>query len=215
MLEVLLSNAIWGIIIGILTSCPMGPVGVLCVRRTLYRNREAGILTGLGASLSDVTYATAVYLGVGLVIGFIERYELYLMILGSFLILVFGLFLYLSPPNCDTRDSEQNRFRGGWQTFLSSYALTLSNPLIVFVFIAFFGRSAFVHEAPYYWLVFIYSMFFIFLGGLIWWVLLTFIVSKFRERISIGSVRIFNRLVALVFMAVAVAGVVSGVAKLL
>lgn len=209
MQDILLSNAIEGIIIGILSSCPMGPVGVLCIRRTLHRGRKAGFLTGIGASLSDVTYAAIVYLGVGLIINLIETYEKTLTIFGSLLILAFGIFLYLTTPHYKSKKSEQSRQLNVWQTILSSYALTFSNPLIIFFFIAFFGRYHFVHDEPYYWGIFAYSMFFILVGALVWWCLLTWIVGLFREKFSVSSIRTFNRIVAIIFMLVAIGGLLS------
>ena len=209
MKEILLSNALGGIIIGILTSCPMGPVGVLCIRRTLHRGRQAGLITGIGAALSDVTYAALVYLGVGLLLDLIKTYEQTLTLLGSLIILVFGAFLYFSPPHYDTKDSAQANHFSRWKMLLSSYALTFSNPLIVFFFIAFFGRYQFVHDAPYYWWVFAYSMIFILLGALLWWLGITWLISHFRSKMSLASMRLFNRIVALLFVAVAIGGVVS------
>ncbi len=209
MKDVLLQNAFLGVIIGILTSCPMGPVGVLCVRRTLSRGQNAGMLTGLGAALSDTTYASIVYLGVGLVISLIETYQSVLTIVGSLLILAFGIFLYATPPRYDSKDNEKSSQYNTWQILVSSFFLTLSNPTIIFFFIAFFGRYNFVHQTPFYWGVFVYSMCFIFIGALLWWALLTTIVSLFRKKIGLASLRTFNQLVALVFIVVALIGLGS------
>ena len=64
-MEQLTVTILYGILIGVLVSCPMGPVGVLCVRRTLQNGRRAGMLTGIGAAASDLLYAAVTYLGVG------------------------------------------------------------------------------------------------------------------------------------------------------
>lgn len=187
----------------------MGPVGVLCIRRTLHRGREAGFLTGVGAALSDVTYAAIVYLGVGLLLNLIETYEQTLTLLGSFIILLFGAFLYLYPPHYNSQDADRSRGINPWQMLLSSYGITFTNPLIVFFFIAFFGRYNFVHDAPYYWAVFAYSMFFILVGALLWWFGLTWLISRFRKRMSIASLRLFNRIVAILFILIAIGGIIS------
>ena len=72
-----------GIIIGILVSAPMGPVGMLCVQRTLNKGRLHGLVTGLGATLSDIVYAILTCLGMGVVVNFVEANQAPLQLLGS------------------------------------------------------------------------------------------------------------------------------------
>lgn len=187
----------------------MGPVGVLCVRRTLHRGLRAGLLTGIGAALSDVFYASLVYLGVGLIIQFIETNQQVITLVGSLFILLFGAYLYFTPPNYRSQESTTSMSYSSWQLVLSSFLITASNPLIIFFFIAFFGRSGFVYPDEGYWFVFLFSMLFIFLGALLWWVGLTQLVNRLRKRISIGGVRSFNRIVAIAFILLALGGLVK------
>ena len=72
-----------GIIIGVLVSAPMGPIGMLCIQRTLNKGRWHGFVTGLGAALSDVIYAALTCLGMGVVVNFVEANQAPLQLIGS------------------------------------------------------------------------------------------------------------------------------------
>ena len=87
-------TALRGILIGILVSAPMGPIGVLCIQRTLNRGRISGLFTGIGASISDLIYAILTGFGISMIIDFIESYELLIQIFGSIVLACFGLYIY-------------------------------------------------------------------------------------------------------------------------
>ena len=88
-----------GLVIGILVSAPMGPIGMLCVQRTLNKGRWHGFITGLGAALSDVIYALLTCLGMGVVVNFVEANQTPLQLLGSLVLGVFGYYIFQSNPN--------------------------------------------------------------------------------------------------------------------
>ena len=75
-----------GFIIGIIVSAPMGPIGILCVQRTLNRGRLHGLVTGLGAMVSDLIYATITLIGMGIVDDLMKANELLLQFVGSIII---------------------------------------------------------------------------------------------------------------------------------
>ena len=87
--------AIKGFIIGILVSAPMGPIGILCIQRTLNRGRWHGFVSGMGAALSDVFYAAVTGLSVGLVVDIIETYQKPINIVGCIVLGFFGAFIIL------------------------------------------------------------------------------------------------------------------------
>ena len=89
-----------GILIGIMASAPMGPVGVLCIQRTLNKGRWYGFITGIAASVSDIIYALFTGFGMSFVMNFInnERNRFLLQISGSILLLIFGIYCYRSNP---------------------------------------------------------------------------------------------------------------------
>lgn len=87
-----------GILIGILASIPLGPIGVLCVQRTLSRGRMSGFVSGMGAALSDLVYAAFAVFSLSLVVGFVEDKILYIQILGVIIMVFMGLRIYLDRP---------------------------------------------------------------------------------------------------------------------
>ena len=95
-----LDLAVRGMVVGIVASAPMGPVGVLTVQRTFNKGRWYGFATGCGAAVSDLIYAVMTGLGMSLVMDFVERPTtiFYLKILGSILLFCFGLYTYYTKP---------------------------------------------------------------------------------------------------------------------
>ena len=99
-----------GMIVGILCSAPMGPVGVLCVQRTLNKGRWHGFVTGLGATLSDFIYALLTGFGMSFVMELIDnpQYKFCMQIFGSLLLFLFGLYCFRSDPRKKVHESKKN-----------------------------------------------------------------------------------------------------------
>lgn len=89
---------IHGIAIGVLISAPMGPIGMLCIQRTLNKGRLSGFYTGLGATLSDLIYALLVGLCMSMITGFVEAHEIMLQLVGSVVLLGFGIYIARKNP---------------------------------------------------------------------------------------------------------------------
>ena len=102
-MDLIISTALKGILIGVLVSAPMGPIGVLCIQRTLNKGRSSGLFTGVGASLSDLIYAMLTGFGLSMIIDFIENYELLIQILGSIVLAGFGVYIYRQNPAKNSR----------------------------------------------------------------------------------------------------------------
>ena len=140
----ILDIVVKGMLIGIIASAPMGPVGVLCVQRTLNKGRWYGFVTGCGAALSDMIYAGITGLGMGLVVDFVsnDTNRFYLQIAGSLMLLAFGLYTYRTDPTRKLRTPGQSK---GTLTHnaITAFFVTLSNPLIIFLFMALYAQFAF------------------------------------------------------------------------
>ncbi len=100
-----------GMLIGVIASAPMGPVGVLCVQRTLNKGRWYGFVTGIGAVVSDILYAVVTVYGMSLVMDFIsdQQNKFYLQIVGSMLLLAFGVYTYRTDPTKNMHRSGHNK----------------------------------------------------------------------------------------------------------
>ena len=129
-----------GIIIGIIVSAPMGPIGILCVQRTLSKGRLHGFVSGLGAMVSDLIYAAITLIGMDIVDNLLEANEQLLQSIGSVVIVLFGLAAFLTNPLKILRPNTHTSKMDYGQDFITAFFLTLSNVAIVFLFISLFPR---------------------------------------------------------------------------
>ena len=200
-------DILWkGFIIGVVVSAPLGPVGVLCIQRTLNKGRWYGFVTGLGASLSDIAYALITGYGMSFVFDYVNKNIFYLQLFGSILLLAFGIYTFRSNPVQSIRPVSVNR--GSYlHNFITAFVVTLSNPLIIFLFIGLFARFAFVSEGV---LVFeaVTGYFAIALGALSWWFGITFFVSKVRKQFNLRGIWILNRIIGSIVMIVSILGLI-------
>ena len=195
-----------GLIIGIIASAPMGPVGVLTVQRTLNKGRWYGFVTGIGAAISDILYAAISLVGISLVMDFVEkpRNMFWLKLIGSVMLFVFGLYTFISHPG-KVKHVQGNRgslMHNGFTGFL----VTLSNPLIIFLFIALMARFDFVVSKNYFARGIGYLA--IFGGAMIWWFSLTAVIDKVRNRFQDDTVWKINRTIGVIVMIAALIGCV-------
>ena len=208
-MDLTLYTIIRGLAIGILVSAPMGPIGILCIQRTLNKGRWSGFVTGLGAALSDLIYALLTGLGMSIVIDFIEANQNILQILGSFVLVGFGLYLYRQNPAKNIRKANSS-IKTFTQDFITAFLLTFSNPLILFLYIGLFARcyfflpdSQFGHHVVGYLSIL--------LGAVSWWFLITYVINKVRARFNVRSIWLINRGIGIIIIIMSIVGFVWGI----
>lgn len=204
----LLETVVKGMIIGILASAPVGPVGVLCIQRTLNKGRMYGLVTGLGASFSDIIYALITGYGLSFVYDFINnRTNLFwLQLVGAVLLFVFGVYTYRSNPAKNTRKVSRNR-SSLVQNCVTGFFITLSNPLIILLFVAIFTPFKFMlPDQPFHYQLVGYLS--IFGGAFLWWLFITYFVNKLRSRFDVKGIWIINRIIGAVVMMASFIGAV-------
>ena len=188
-----------GMIIGIVCSAPMGPVGILCVQRTLNKGRWFGFVTGLGATLSDIIYAMLTGFGMSFAMELIDnpQNKFCLQIFGSVLLFIFGIYCFKSDPRSKVHQSKG--VRGTLlHNFVTAFIVTFSNPLIIFLFLATFAQFAFV--VPDHPLEMSLGYLSIAGGALLWWYGLTWMIDKVREFFSLDAIKIINRIIGTIVM---------------
>lgn len=201
-----LDLVIKGIIIGVVASAPMGPVGILCIQRTLNKGRWYGFITGIGAAFSDIIYAMATGVGMSYVMDFIENKTnmFYLQLIGSIMLFLFGFYTYRSNPAQSLRPVSKDKGTLVYN-LVTAFGVTFSNPLIVFLFVALFARFAFVvPEHLFQQSVGYLSIFF---GALLWWFALAYVINKVRTSFDVSRIRVFNRVIGAVVMVASAMGV--------
>ncbi len=200
-----------GILIGLLVSIPLGPIGVLVIQRTVNKSRKAGLLSGMGAALSDTLYAVIAGFSLTFVIDFIREHEILFQSVGALVVLGLGIHIFFKNPVTDLR---KNRIRGNthFQDIISCFLLTFANPLTVFVFLAVFTSSgvAFNLEQPYHSFFVILG---IFTGACLWWFSLSGIVSLFRHKINLRILWWINKTAGVVIVIFVLVTVIFTVQK--
>ena len=170
-------------LIGVVVSAPVGPIGVLCLQRTLNRGKAHGFATGFGAMLSDMIYALIAGFSMSMVIGFIEEHKFALEIIGSIVVFCFGLHTYRDNPVAKLKNMETKK-GSIVQDFLSSFGLTITNPLVVFLFIGVFSRFSFL-TSDVDTVQNVLSIASILAGALAWWLLIVNVADIFRSRFNL------------------------------
>ena len=128
-----------GLILGLLISVPVGPIGVLCIKRTLEKGRISGLVSGLGAATADGLYGAVAAFGLVLISNFLINQRLALGLVGGCLLIYIGLkSFYRNPSDIRIVNSENKTLL---KDYLSTFFLTVINPSTIIFFTAFFLRS--------------------------------------------------------------------------
>lgn len=204
---------IWrGIAIGIFISAPMGPVGILCIQRTLDRGRRTGLYTGIGASISDMFYCLLTGFGLSFIENFIERNQNIIQLIGSAVLVGFAIYLFRKNPASALRRPDQAR-ESVRKNILGGFLFTFSNPLILFLIIGLFARFNFmIPDMRWYHYIVGYAA--IGAGALMWWWVVTWFVDKVRAHFNVRSMWLINRIIGIIIAIFAVVGIVTGIMNL-
>lgn len=206
---------IWrGIAIGILISAPMGPVGILCIQRTLYKGRKTGLYTGIGAAISDLFYCILTGFGLSFIEEFLEKNQNIIQLAGSIVLIAFAIYLFKKNPASSLKTpQEENAQISPHKNILGGFLFTFSNPLILFLIIGLFARFNFsIPEIGFYYYIAGYIA--IFCGAVIWWEFVTFSVNKLRAHFNLRSMWLINRIIGVIILLFAIVGIVTGVTNL-
>ena len=139
-----------GILIGLMVSVPLGPMGVLIIQKTLQKGALAGFVAGMGAACADLFYATVAAFGLGFVINVIQTHELILQIIGGIFLIIVGLKIYFDNPLKQIRMKKRVTKKGLQGDFLTLFFLTVSNPVAIVVFMAVFAGASVFGDDPSY-----------------------------------------------------------------
>lgn len=197
-----------GLLVGIIASAPTGPVGILGIQRTLKKGPIYGLVTGAGAVLSDLLYGLLTALGMSFVMDFMTNQQniFWMELIGSAMLFVFGLYMFRSDPSKYFHPhTSKNLGKGTYlHNFFTSFLVTLSNPLIIILFIALFARFTFiVPDQPIPQIVGFITMT---CGATLWWLGLVYIINRIRKTFNVRYVRILNLSVGSIVIIASVCG---------
>lgn len=181
-----------GILVGLLASIPLGPIGVLCIQRTINKGRLSGFLSGLGAATADTIFATIAGFSLTYIINFIEEKQFIFQLGGGIIVMLLGIKIFYTDP---IRQLKRHRKKKSslLEDYLSVLFLTITNPLAVFLFIALFATLGVVSdgESVFYAGIMLGG---VFLGAGIWWFILSTVINKFRARFRLKQLWWINKI---------------------
>jgi threonine/homoserine/homoserine lactone efflux protein len=178
-----------GLLIGLSIAAPVGPIGLLCIRRSLEQGRVAGLATGLGAATADAAYGCIAGFGLTAVSGFLLAHVSLLRLGGGAALCFLGARTFLSAP---TRREAQLRAGSLWSAYFSTLLLTLANPATILSFVAIFAGFGLVVSPSYAAAGTLIAG--VFVGSGLWWLALSSSVSLMRHWVSDAWMRGINRM---------------------
>ena len=197
-----------GIVIGFVIAAPVGPVGVLCIRRALADGRAAAFVAGLGAAAADTFYGAVAALGLSLVTDFLSDHRGLLSFVGGLFLLLLGWRTFRARtemlPTPDTRI-------GLMRDFVSTFVITLTNPATILAFMAVFASISTVQLPSAVSLDAGLLIAGVFVGSAAWWGLLSAAAGAVRSRFHAGWLRWLNRASGLLLIGFGVAALVGAV----
>ncbi len=179
-----------GLILGFSIAAPVGPIGLLCIRRTLADGRLHGIVSGLGAATADALYGSVAGFGLTIVAGFLTGQHFWLQLFGGLFLIYLGVKTFFTRPAERPANSEKKNLAGA---YFSTLLLTLSNPATIFMFIAIFAGMGAVSQTERSLGAFTLVAG-VFCGSTFWWVILSSLTSIFRSRLTAAVMVWINRL---------------------
>ncbi len=192
-----------GLLLGFSIAAPVGPIGALCIRRTLANGRASGLLSGLGAATADGFYGAVAAFGLTGISGFLVGQQFWLRAVGGLFLLYLGVRTVTSRPS----EGERGGGRGGGGNllgdYLSTFLLTITNPLTVLSFVAIFAGLGMGDTGGDYARA-AAMVAGVVIGSSLWWLLLSGGVSLLRPRVGSVQLRAVNWISGTIILAFAV-----------
>ncbi len=198
-----------GFAIGVMISAPMGPVGILCIQRTLDKGRKAGFYTGIGAAISDLFYCLLTGFGLSFIEDFLQDNQNIIQLLGSIVLIAFSIYLFKKNPSSTLRRPVPQNVSAK-KNILGGFLFTFSNPLIIFLIIGLFARFNFTApeiKGGFYAIGYL----FIVIGALSWWYGITHLIASVRTKFNMRSMKRMNIGIGIVILAFACVGIVTSI----
>jgi threonine/homoserine/homoserine lactone efflux protein len=169
-----------GLILGFSIAAPVGPIGVLCIRRSIKDGWFTGFISGLGAATADMLYGGIAAFGLRAISDFMVTRQVWLRGLGGLFLIYLGVRTFFSKPSSN---SAPERRLGRFANYTSTFLLTLTNPLTILSFAAIFA-SIIPANAELTTLKSIQMVAGVFAGSSLWWIILSLTAGSLKSRLS-------------------------------
>ena len=196
-----------GFIIGFSIAAPVGPIGILCIQRTLSGGNVQGLVTGLGAATADAIYGFIAAFGLTFISNFLVEQSVWFRLIGGLFLCYLGIKAFLAKPQ-DQALSLGNRTP--FSAYGTTFLLTLSNPMTILFFAGVFAGLGMVSESIQYTSAGLMVVG-VFIGSGAWWLILSGATSILRNKINDHKLAWVNKISGLVILAFGVAAILSTV----
>ena len=186
-----------GLVVGFSIAAPVGPIGLLCIQRSLAKGRVSGLVSGLGAATADGFYGSIAGFGVTFVSTFLVAEQAWIRLVGGAFLLYLGARILRSGPRGSAAAARSQGLIGD---YVSTFALTLSNPLTIVSFAAVFAGLGLAGTSGNYTAA-VTLVAGVFSGSALWWVILSTGVGSFRGRLESRGMKWLNRVAGAVIVA--------------
>jgi len=194
-----------GVIIGFSIAAPVGPIGVLCIRRTLAEGHASGLISGLGAATADAIYGCIAGFGLTLISSFLISQQVWLRLVGGSFLCFLGFRTFLSKP---AEQAASTKGKGLVGSYVSTFFLTITNPVTILSFAAIFAGlgigGASVNHVSAALLVLG-----VFIGSALWWFILSGVANVFRAEFSRDKLKWINRVSGIIIATFGVIALLS------
>ncbi|WP_219837898.1 LysE family translocator [Paenibacillus sp. R14(2021)] len=183
-----------GMIIGLSVAAPVGPIGILCMKRTINQGRRFGFAAGLGAATADGLYGCIAALGFDRLTAGLVSMQSWISLLGGLFLCCLGIQAFRSSGD---RDEEAGMSRSIAGAYLTTFLLTITNPITILSFIGIFAGLDVLGASSSQLFVLVLG---VIAGSALWWLLLSFVVGFIKQILSAGAMRLVNRMSGLILL---------------
>ena len=209
----MITTLIKGFIVGLGASIPLGPLGVLCVQKTLSKGRNCGFITGLGASASDTFYAAISLMGLAFIQNIINENLDWVMLFGGFVIMLIGVKIYLTNPIKQIRQKHKNKKH--IEDFFEAFFMTITNPGAIFLILGLFAAVGIEMGSSVTKGTLFTTLWGVFAGSASWWFILSTGINVFRKKFRIKQLMLINRISGIVIFVLGLISMCEGAFELI
>lgn len=201
-----------GVLLGFTVSMPLGPVSIILINRTIKRGFRSGFVSGLGLAAADTLLALLAAFGFTVIIGFIEGNKLIITLIAGIVVIGVGIRVFLSNPVKDFRARDKEN-KSLWRDFYSVFVLCISNPYTILIFVAIFpgihiSGSTRPELVPFFLIPGV------FIGAMIWWLSVSYVLSRFTKTIRLRAIVRINKAGGIVIIVIGILLLISLVTNL-
>lgn len=194
-----------GVIIGFSIAAPVGPIGILCIRRTLAEGRLHGLVSGLGAATADAFYGGVAAFGLTFISDLLVQQQLWLRLFGGAFLCFLGIRTLLAKPSEKPVSEKRTGILGAYG---STFILTLTNPVTILSFAAIFAGVGLATAIADYGSAALLVLS-VFAGSALWWLILSGAVSIARKKVTLNVMKWINRISGAIILSFGIIALIS------